>query len=130
MNNDQIKHMADRFLAWKLPADFAPDGGISFAPTTGPEPTGTNLLNHWQASNMVRHMTEGLPGSRLAIIGHMGDCRSILEILRAEFVSHTVDRPDLGAMGATRIETWRDKHGGILELHHSNGGCSLYRVMP
>lgn len=26
----QIKHMVDRFLAWRLPENFNPDGGISF----------------------------------------------------------------------------------------------------
>lgn len=30
MNDEQIKHMVDRFLMWKLPENFNPDDGISF----------------------------------------------------------------------------------------------------
>lgn len=69
MTEDQIKHMVDRFLSWKLPADFSPDDGISFEPIAGKdgphpfrrEPSGTNLLAATQATAMVRHMLEGLP---------------------------------------------------------------------
>lgn len=60
MTDEQIKQMVERFLAWKLPSDFSPDGGITFAPTSQ-APTGTNLLNFTQATAMVRHMLEGLP---------------------------------------------------------------------
>ena len=35
MNDDQIKHMVQRFLMWKLPKPFHPDNFISFTP---PEP--------------------------------------------------------------------------------------------
>lgn len=71
MTEDQIKHMVDRFLCWKLPRDtFNPDCGISFdkAPfnthTAHPmkyEPSGTNLFDATQAAAMVRHMIDGLP---------------------------------------------------------------------
>jgi hypothetical protein len=69
MNEAQIKHMVDRFLCWKLPANFSPDAGISFKAafnehTTHPmkhEPVGTNLFDAEQAKAMVRHMVEGLP---------------------------------------------------------------------
>ena len=54
--------MATKFMAWKLPKDFNPDGGISFKresdynhPEFGRtrfEPTGTNLLTHEQAKAM------------------------------------------------------------------------------
>lgn len=62
-------HMVERFLSWKLPADFSPDAGISFNPiyNTGTpyeakhEPTGTNLFSYAQALAMVRHMIDGLP---------------------------------------------------------------------
>lgn len=65
----QIKHMVDRFLMWKLPDDFNPDGGISFQRmfnehTPWPrkaEPVGTNLFDAQQAEAMVRHMLEGMP---------------------------------------------------------------------
>jgi len=61
MNDDQIKHMVDRFLTWKLPADFWPDAGISFKNGLGQSwPIGTNLLTATQAKAMVRHMLEGI----------------------------------------------------------------------
>ncbi len=71
MDEDQIKHMVNRFLSWKLPEDFSPDGGISFekiAGASGPhpfkrEPVGTNLLTYDQADTMVRHMI-GVPKQR------------------------------------------------------------------
>jgi NTP pyrophosphatase (non-canonical NTP hydrolase) len=70
MTEDQIKHMADRFLGWKLPENFSPDCGISFKRTHseqsqwGPqkyEPTGTNLFDATQADAMIRYMIDGLP---------------------------------------------------------------------
>ena len=62
MTDAQIKQMAERFLAWKLPTDFCPDAGISFKAefnehTDHPmrhEPLGTNLLTYTQALEMVR----------------------------------------------------------------------------
>lgn len=70
----QIKHMVDRFLAWKLPRNFSPDGGVSFKPTFNEhtdhpmrhEPAGTNLLDANQAEAMVRHMLEDLPPAAAA----------------------------------------------------------------
>lgn len=69
MNDAQIKHMVSRFLTWKLPEHFRPDGGISFEPIGSKgtvhefrrEPVGTNLLDANQADAMVRHMLDGLP---------------------------------------------------------------------
>lgn len=69
MTDEQIKHMVDRFLQWKLPQDFSPDCGISFKAefneqTEYPsrhEPTGTNLFHAIQAEQMVRFMADGLP---------------------------------------------------------------------
>lgn len=69
MTEDQIKHMVSRFLSWKLPEGFSPDGGITFKRdfnenTPFPmkqEPTGTNLFDASQAEAMVRHMLNGLP---------------------------------------------------------------------
>ena len=70
MNEAQIKHMANRFLGWKLPVDFAPDAGIKFDPHINPGceynherqgPVGTNLLTASQAEAMIRHITENLP---------------------------------------------------------------------
>jgi hypothetical protein len=67
--DEAIKHMVECFLAWKLPDDFNPDGGVAFTPTFNDhlpapmrhEPTGTNLLTYTQAEAMVRHMLEGSP---------------------------------------------------------------------
>jgi len=69
MNDDQIKHMVDKFLAYRFPEDIQPDGGLSirrvFNEGTPHEfkatPSGTNLLDAAQATDMVRHMVEGLP---------------------------------------------------------------------
>ncbi len=71
MTNEQIKIMVDRFLQWKLPSDFHPDGGVSFEqeynkeymaklgkPPMKHEPVGTNLLTATQAEEMVRFMIE------------------------------------------------------------------------
>ncbi len=72
MTEAQIKHMVDRFLGWKLPANFQPDAGISFKaeynennpygwPAGKHEPVGTNLFDAQQAEAMVKYMIEGLP---------------------------------------------------------------------
>lgn len=73
LTKEQIKRMVDRFLSWRLPNDFSPDGGISFEPIgnagTGNaytrQPTGTNLLDYNQATAMVAHMLEGIPNPAL-----------------------------------------------------------------
>jgi hypothetical protein len=75
MTDEQIKHMVQRFLQWKLPENFHPDAGISFEPfynvewnakqgrpPSRNEPSGTNLFGADQAEAMVRHMIEGMPG--------------------------------------------------------------------
>ncbi len=69
MTDAQIKHMVNRFLNWRLPENFNPDGGISFRATFNEhtdhpmkfEPTGTNLFDYRQAQEMVRYMIEGMP---------------------------------------------------------------------
>jgi len=69
MTDEQIERMVDRFLAWPLPENFSPDGGISFERfgNKGTEhqyerfPTGTNLLDATQAESMIRHLIKGLP---------------------------------------------------------------------
>lgn len=69
MTDDQIKHMVNRFLSWKLPEHFNPDCGIHFdadaAIKLNPrnrkyEPVGTNLFSATQADAMVRYMLEGV----------------------------------------------------------------------
>jgi hypothetical protein len=69
MTEDQIKHMVNRFLGWRLPENFSPDNVISFNPIAGEHgphpfrrtPSGTNLFDAMQADAMVRYMVEGLP---------------------------------------------------------------------
>jgi hypothetical protein len=69
MTDEQIKHMVNRFLGWRLPKDFQPDAGISFKAECNEgtpwlrkhEPTGTNLFTADQAEAMVRYLVEGLP---------------------------------------------------------------------
>ena len=64
MRENLIKHMVDRFLGWTLPEDFSPDDGISFERSKKPNgdpypmPTGTNLFDATQATEMVRRMIE------------------------------------------------------------------------
>lgn len=76
-----IKHLVDRFLGWKLPADFHPDAGISFKPTFNDtpeimqalglaepmhhEPTGTNLFTAEQAKEMFRFLLENDDGTSI-----------------------------------------------------------------
>lgn len=70
MKDEQIKHMVDRFLGWKLPENFNPDCGIHFdadaAKKMNPrnaryEPVGTNLFTATEATAMVRYMAEEAP---------------------------------------------------------------------
>jgi hypothetical protein len=66
MNKKQIEYMVQRFLGWTLPETFSPDGGVSFKRATYgdhvyPMPVGTNILDYNQATDMVKHMIEGLP---------------------------------------------------------------------
>lgn len=74
-SEDQIKHMTNRFLGWRLPEDFRPDDGISFEPEFNKEwnasqgkppqrrtPTGTNLFSYTQAEAMVRYILDGAKG--------------------------------------------------------------------
>lgn len=57
--------MVDRFLGWKLPADFGPDCGIEFTAHGTHEsphwPSGTNLLHAGQAKEMLEYVVGGAP---------------------------------------------------------------------
>lgn len=73
MSEEQIKAMTNRFLSWKLPEDFNPDGGIKFdadaavkldARNSRYTPTGTNLLNYTQAEAMIRYVLEAAGESK------------------------------------------------------------------
>ena len=62
VSEPDIQGMVTRFLNWRLPDDFFPDGGISFKHITDPQwthdswPTGTNLFHAGQAEVMIRHI--------------------------------------------------------------------------
>jgi hypothetical protein len=69
MTDDQIKHMTERFLSWRLPENFNPDGGVSvkrpnYAPDVPWHLTGTNLFDYEQTKAMVRYMVDDLPDAR------------------------------------------------------------------
>lgn len=57
-----IDRAVDKFLAWTLPTDFSPDGGISFKNEpdargyTPSWPIGTNLFTATQAKQMIDHI--------------------------------------------------------------------------
>jgi hypothetical protein len=64
--------MVNRFLGWKLPPDFSPDGGITFkrvyneTSPFGPriaEPTGTNLFTADQARAMLEYVIGATPAA-------------------------------------------------------------------
>lgn len=104
MNEEQVKHMVNRFLGWKLPEDFRPDCGIHFdamaAKKLNPnnakyQPYGTSLFNYAQAEAMVRYMIAAMPRTEVdyeAIEGHEAyrlaakhyPGKSWLEALKAE----------------------------------------------
>lgn len=60
-HNDAAKLLAERFLGWKLPENFNPDGGVSFKPNASPHGvTGTNLLDFTQAYGMFTTLLDGV----------------------------------------------------------------------
>jgi len=70
--------MVARFLGWKLPADFAPDCGITFEPVGNKgtrfeyrfEPVGTNLLTAVQAREMLEYvLATGAPTAQQPLDG-------------------------------------------------------------
>lgn len=75
-----IEHMVNRFLAWKLPADFSPDAGIGFKPYHPQQtpdnpmwPTGTNLLTAEQARAMFEYVLEGAKQPQAEAVTEMHD---------------------------------------------------------
>lgn len=61
MNNDKIeeiiKEATNRFLGWKLPDTFRPDGGISYDPNVC-ETVGTHVFTAQEATEMFRFCLE------------------------------------------------------------------------
>lgn len=69
------QEMVDRFLAWTLPKDFAPDAGIKFTPSkTHPDarPIGTNLFTDVQATEMLEHILADVPDNAEALANAQG----------------------------------------------------------
>ena len=99
LSDAQIKHMVDRFLMWKLPADFAPDAGISYKRPNYDQswsPVGTNLLDATQAEAMVRHMVEGLaesPSAAEAVERERESCAKLAESADLLFLHYPKDKP-------------------------------------
>ena len=60
-----LKIAVDRFLGWKLPADFSPDGGISFKSGVC-ETIGTHLFTAQQANEMLKYVLEEALASSIA----------------------------------------------------------------
>src|SRR5690242_15530909 len=114
MTDEQIKHMVDRFLGWRLPENFTPDAGISFERTYNEhtpypmkhEPIGTNLFDAQQAEQMVRYMIEGL-------------CRPAEDGLAGEPVAQLEVRNGIAGL----------KHL-LAPIDHVSDGMMLYRSPP
>lgn len=83
-----IAAMVNRFLAWPLPKDFAPDAGIQFTPGTIPHawPSGTNLLNADQAKAMFAHVMDSPAPAAEQATPKAGD------VARLEVTDAMVDR--------------------------------------
>lgn len=99
-----IDELVNRFLAWKLPADFGPDGGVSFSAAYPPDsphwPSGTNLLTAAQAKAMLTHvlgdvLAEATKSERRAIT--FGDIvQSQVIAMRAAVVAAKLEGLDVG----------------------------------
>lgn len=92
LTSNQIKHMAERFLQWRLPENFSPDGGVSFEPVASAgtpyehrrEPVGTNLLSAVQAEEMVRFMIKGLAPAKPVLQVNVRDAKGRLRFTTEE----------------------------------------------
>jgi hypothetical protein len=70
-----INEMVARFLSWRLPSNFMPDGGITFDPVyqkldggyVRNTPTGTNLLDYTQARDMLEYVLGDTPKQMQAL---------------------------------------------------------------
>ena len=99
-----IDELVNRFLAWKLPADFAPDGSVRYSAVYPPDsphwPSGTNLLTAQQAKDMLTHvlgdvLAEAAKSERRAIT--FGDIvHSQVIAMRAAVVAAKLEGLDVG----------------------------------
>jgi hypothetical protein len=56
---------------------------------------------------------------------YMGEALNIFEALKTTMISRTVIGAEGGVQGATEVTFWDSKLGLQLEMHNSNGGCTL-----
>jgi hypothetical protein len=147
LTDQQIKHMVDRFLGWRLPDNFAPDAGISFKRTFNEhtphlmyhDPHGTNLFDATQAEAMVRHMLEGLPKpeagrgeaevDRIAklICGHaaVDECNDA-ESYFAAATHHSGDcTKECHTCILCRVELFRDLARQVIAAHAAERDCAV-----
>jgi hypothetical protein len=136
-----IKRMVDRFLGWKLPENFSPDGGISFekignAGTTYEytrEPIGTNLLDAVQATAMVRYMVNGVDGDPLQPV-----IDRLIEIEKTTGAVPMAASPSSPASGVRVSEEQQEKEaafvaaGGAKRVdgHYSNADTGVVGTVP
>jgi hypothetical protein len=110
--------MVERFLRWRLPENFNPDGGISFKPmfnehTAHPmkaEPVGTNLFDFTQAEGMIRYMVEGMEPALLEIpTAKRATGRTIPDLTKREHVCEYQSNVK-AAVTAQSVGTCRTPH--------------------
>lgn len=135
MTEDQIKHMANRFLGWPLPKNFFPDGGITFEPKGNKgtpheydrNPQGTNLFDCTQAEAMVRYLVEGLPErSRLAEGAGMTDDETNGES-EGRFLDRTAYHPATENVGTemTERDAWAVCDKVFFHLNDGDNGTAI-----
>lgn len=143
MNKQEIvKRAVDRFLCWKLPEDFAPDGGISFDRSGHKyEPVGTNLLTAEQAKQMFLDCLEGdgaventQPG-QWAIVEMFGHQRVAGLISEITFGGCNFVRVDVPQVGSTPGFTKMLGQGAIYCINFvseeiARGSASYNRSVP
>lgn len=123
--SELIGQAVDRFLRWKLPEDFAPDGGISFDPhrlgSPRLSPTGTNLLNAIQAEAMLEHVAAPL----LARIAELEDLlTSVTPQKDAEGIILKAKQTLGGKPGDSLIQLCLE---AVNEINHLKGGVALLK---
>ena len=112
--SELIGQAVDRFLRWKLPEDFAPDGGISFDPhrlgSPRLSPAGTNLLNAIQVEAMLEHVAAPIL-ARVAELEAQTPSALKAKIKSAEARIQELEkwREDAAlGLGASRVEALRE----------------------
>ena len=135
MTEDQIKHMVDRFLGWKLPENFQPDGGIIFQKHGNPgtpheynnEPTGTNVIDATQADAMVRYMIEGMPMTTVDELRKEALPTGVYWSCEA---GNFYDAKTNVGMGLAFYREWKDSKDRFPEVATTSAGLDLYLTKP